>query len=89
MTLMLACVRSIDEAETAIGGGCDLIEVIESDAGPGTPAVDEVRELVAAVAGCVPVWATAGGTWLGADATRDRADALAGTGVDCLKVALY
>lgn len=89
MTLMLACVRSIDEAETAIGGGCDLIEVIESDAGPGTPAVDEVRELVAAVAGCVPVWATAGGTWLGADATRDRADALVGAGVDCLKVALH
>jgi dihydroneopterin aldolase len=89
MTLMLACVRSPDEAETAIAGGCDLVEAIEADASSGSPAPNAVRDLVAAVAGCVPVWAVAGGTWLGAEATRGRAEALAGAGADSLKIVLH
>jgi len=90
MTLMLACVRSPDEAETAIAGGCDLVEAIEADAtSGGSPAPNAVRDLVATVAGCVPVWAVAGGTWLGADATRARAEALAGASADCLKIMLH
>lgn len=89
MTLMLACVRSPEEAETAIAGGCDLVEAARTGVASRPPTVDAVRDLVAAVAGCVPVWAAAGDTRTGADATQARAEALAGAGADCLKIALH
>jgi uncharacterized protein (UPF0264 family) len=58
---LLVSVRSADEARAALEGGADLIDVKEPSRGPLGPADDDViREVLAFVAGRVPVSAALG-----------------------------
>lgn len=58
---LLVSVRSADEARAALAGGADVIDVKEPTRGPlGAADADVVREVLAAVAGRVPVSAALG-----------------------------
>jgi len=61
---LLVSVRSAAEARAALAGGADLIDVKEPSRGPLGPAdPEEIREVLAAVGGRVPVSAALG-EWL-------------------------
>lgn len=90
-TRLLVSARDAEEALVALAGGADVIDLKEPREGAlGMVAVDEIRRAVVAVGGRRPVSATTG------DATPDdpaavlaAATAVAGTGVDYVKVGLF
>ena len=56
MTRLLVSVRSAAEARTALAGGADVIDVKEPAHGSlGRASTEVIREVIDAVAGCVPV----------------------------------
>jgi uncharacterized protein (UPF0264 family) len=68
---LLVSVRNLAEAEAALAGGADWIDLKEPDAGPlGAPGPAVVRRTVAALAGRVP-WSAAAGELRAWDATAD------------------
>ena len=89
MTLMLASVTGPEEAEIAIAGGADIIDLKEPAAGAlGAQSPTRIAATVAAVAGRRPVSAVAGDPAMPPEALTDAARAAAATGVDYVKVAL-
>lgn len=90
-TRLLVSARDADEALVALAAGADVIDLKEPREGAlGMVPVAELRRAVAAVGGRRPVSATTG------DATPDdpaavlaAATAVAGTGVDYVKVGLF
>lgn len=89
MTAFLASVRSAPEAQLALAGGADVIDVKEPGAGAlGAAAPDIVRAIVRLVAGQVPVSATIGDDWLTPSELAARIASTAACGVDIVKVGL-
>lgn len=90
MTAMLASVTGPAEAETAIAGGADIIDLKDPAAGAlGALPAERVAATVAAIAGRRPASAVAGAEDLSPDALAAAVDAAAATGVAYVKVGLY
>lgn len=84
----LVSVRSPEEALIALTGGADIVDVKEPARGAlGAVPLPVVRAVIAAVAARAPVSATVGDCALGAAAGRARA--IAGAGVDYVKLGFF
>ncbi|HYJ17569.1 MAG TPA: (5-formylfuran-3-yl)methyl phosphate synthase [Burkholderiales bacterium] len=91
MTMMLASVRSLDEALVALEGGADLIDLKEPSHG-ALGALDHaaVRVCVHAIGGRRPVSATSGDIpSMEPDAMTDAVARMAATGVDFVKIGFF
>ncbi|MFC6491227.1 (5-formylfuran-3-yl)methyl phosphate synthase, partial [Nitratireductor sp. GCM10026969] len=87
MTKFLASVTGRQEAETALAGGADIIDLKNPEDGAlGAVALDEIRKTVAHVAGRRPVSAVCGNLPMDPEAIRLAATEIAETGVDYLKI---
>lgn len=90
MTLMLASVTGPDEAQTALAGGADIIDLKDPSAGAlGAVALDTVRETLVRIAGRRPVSAVTGDLPPDPQAVAAAVEAMAATGVDYVKVGLF
>ncbi len=90
MTKMLASVNGGEEAEIALSGGADIIDLKDATAGAlGAVAVEVIRQAVRSVAGRKPVSAVAGDLPMQPDTIRVAAEEIAATGVDYVKVGFF
>src|SRR5438128_2176152 len=90
MTLLLASVTGIDEAEVAVEGGADIVDLKDPSKGAlGGLSVDVVRASVQALAGRRPVSAVTGDLPMEPDLVSAAARGIAQTGVDYVKVGLF
>jgi dihydroneopterin aldolase len=90
MTLMLASVTGPAEAETAIVGGADIIDLKDPANGVlGAVALPIVRATVAAVAGRRPVSAVTGDAPMDPDRIVAAAEDMAAAGLDYLKQGVF
>jgi FolB domain-containing protein len=90
MTMLLASVTGVEEAELALAHGADIIDFkdpTKGALGALDPAV--VREAVAAVAGRRPTSAVTGDLPMEPEAIAAAVEAMAATGVDYVKVGLF
>jgi uncharacterized protein (UPF0264 family) len=90
VTLFLASVRHVEEAELAIGAGADIVDLKD----PGTGALgalppDTIAACVRHVAGRAPISATIGDLPLEANMVRAAVLATAALGVDYVKLGLF
>ena len=91
MTMMLASVRSLDEALIALEGGADLIDLKEPSRG-ALGALDHaaVRICVQAIGGRRPVSATIGDLpSMDPQTMTDAVERMASTGVDFIKIGFF
>jgi len=91
VTMMLASVRSLDEALSALDSGADLIDLKEPSRG-ALGALDHaaVRICVQAIGGRRPVSATIGDVpSMEPSAVRDAVECMAATGVDLIKIGFF
>ncbi|MFO1057176.1 MAG: (5-formylfuran-3-yl)methyl phosphate synthase [Dongiaceae bacterium] len=89
MTGLLASVRSVAEAQVALAGGADIIDLKDPDHGalaalPAAVIADAVRW----AGGRVALSATAGDLPMQPDLVGRRVGAIAALGVDLVKIAL-
>src|SRR5262245_54540555 len=90
MTKMLASVTGMKEAEIAIAAGADIIDLKDPRAGSlGAVATPVVRQAVSAIAGRRPVSAVLGDLPMQPDTIRAKAEEIAATGVDYVKVGFF
>ncbi len=90
MTLMLASVADVAEAETAIVEGADIIDLKDPFQGPlGALPIATIRDVVAATAGRRLVSAVAGNLEMVPALLHDAAETLAATGVDYVKIGFF
>jgi FolB domain-containing protein len=90
MTLLLASVRSPEEAEAAVTLGADIVDLEDSARGAlGALAADAVRAAVRTVAGRRPTSAATGDVPMEPDAIVPAAAAAAKTGVQYVKLGLF
>lgn len=90
MTAFLASVRSIAEAQTALAGGADIIDVKEPAAGAlGAAQIGEIAAIVERVGGLRPVSATVGDLPSRPDVVCPAVERTAAAGVDIVKVGLF
>ncbi len=90
MTALLASVRSAEEAELALAGGADVIDLKDPARGAlGALPCDVIRAAVARVSGRRPVSATAGDLPMEPRTVTDAVDRIADTGVDFVKVGMF
>jgi uncharacterized protein (UPF0264 family) len=90
MTLLLASVRSPEEAAIALAGGADVIDLKEPAAGAlGRLPEATVHASVAAIAGRRPVSATIGDMALEPRAVLAAVREMAALGVDIVKVGIF
>jgi dihydroneopterin aldolase len=90
MTLMLASVTGPEEAEIAIAGGADIIDLKEPAAGAlGAVPVERIRATLAAIAGRRSTSAVCGDLPMEPATLRTKAGEIAATGVDYVKVGLF
>lgn len=90
MTKMLASVTGVAEAEIAISGGADIIDLKDPKAGAlGAVAADTIRQTVSSVAGRRPTSAVCGDLPMEPEIIRAKAEEIAATGVDFVKVGFF
>ena len=90
MTLLLASVTDCTEAEQALRGGADLIDLKDPDRGAlGALTLEQIAAIVGQVAGRRPVSATIGDLPPDPVLTADLIRCTAATGVDYVKVGLF
>jgi uncharacterized protein (UPF0264 family) len=90
MTLLLASVRSAEEALIACAGGADIIDLKEPAAGAlGRLPDATIAAVLSAVAGRKPASATIGDLPLEPRRVRDAVLAMAAAGVDIVKLGLF
>ncbi|MEP9373987.1 (5-formylfuran-3-yl)methyl phosphate synthase [Mesorhizobium sp. KR1-2] len=90
MTKMLASVNGVEEAEIALAGGADIIDLKNPRAGAlGAATTEVIRQTVAAVGGRLPVSAVAGDLPMQPEVIRAKAEEIAATGVDYVKVGFF
>ena len=90
MTKMLASVTGVAEAETAIAGGADIIDLKDPKAGAlGAVAVDAIRQTVSSVAGRRATSAVCGDLPMEPEIIRAKAEEIAATGVDFVKIGFF
>jgi len=90
MTGLLASVTSAAEAEMAMAGGADIIDLKDPHAGAlGALPPSVIREAAQAIAGRCTVSATAGDLPMQPQIVADAAARIAGLGVDIVKVGFF
>lgn len=90
MTLMLASVESLEEALQVMEAGADIVDLKSPAEGAlGALPVDAVGAIVAAVGGRRPVSATVGDLPLDPSTMPPAARAMAGAGVDFVKIGFF
>ena len=90
MTLFLASVRDVAEAETALLAGADIIDLKDPAQGAlGAVDPETTRSVVDLIAGRVPVSATIGDLPMRAEAIRGAVIERAACGVDYVKFGLF
>ena len=90
MTLLLASVTGVDEAETAVEHGADIIDLKDPSKGAlGALPADVVRASVQAVAGRRPTSAVTGDLPMEPDIVSTAARSIAQAGVDYVKVGVF
>ena len=90
MTLFLASVTGVEEAEIALAHGADIVDLKDPSAGAlGALPIEVVRAAVAAIGGRRPVSAVTGDLPMQPDKLVAAARAMAQTGVDYVKVGLF
>jgi uncharacterized protein (UPF0264 family) len=90
MTGMLASVRNLAEARTALAAGVDIVDLKAPERGSlGALPAEEVGRIVAALGGRAPVSATIGDLPLNPDPICRAVLEMAGTGVDYVKIGLF
>lgn len=90
MTKMLASVTGVAEAEITISGGADIIDLKDPTAGAlGVVATEVIRQTVAAVAGRRATSAVCGDLPMVPETIRAKAEEIAATGVDYVKVGFF
>src|SRR5688572_3789506 len=90
MTQMLASVTGIDEAEIAIAGGADIIDLKDPAAGAlGAVSLEVIAQTVAALAGRRATSAVCGDLPMQPDVLGARAGEIASAGVDFVKVGFF
>src|SRR5262245_5166156 len=90
MTKMLASVADLAEAEIAVTGGADIVDLKDPKAGSlGAVATETIRQTVKAVAGRRLTSAVLGDLPMEPETIRARAEEVASTGVDYVKVGFF
>ncbi|WP_442578802.1 (5-formylfuran-3-yl)methyl phosphate synthase [Mesorhizobium sp. ASY16-5R] len=90
MTKMLASVTGVAEAEIAISGGADIIDLKDPKAGAlGAVATDVIRETVSAVGMRAETSAVCGDLPMHPYTIRTKAEEIAATGVGYVKVGFF
>jgi dihydroneopterin aldolase len=90
MTAMLASVTGPEEAEIAIAGGVDIIDLKDPSAGAfGSLPIERISETVASVALRRPTSAVTGDPKMQPHAAVRTVNGIAATGVDYVKVGLF
>jgi len=87
MARMLASVTGLDEAQIALRGGADIIDLKDpADGALGALSPEIVHEVVNTVGGRTPVSAVCGNLPMDAAAVRRAAETYAATGADFIKI---
>jgi dihydroneopterin aldolase len=90
MTKMLASVADLAETEIAVAGGADIIDLKDPKAGAlGAIATEAIRQAVRQVAGRRETSAVCGDLPMEPEIIRSRAEEVAATGVDYVKVGFF
>jgi len=90
MTKMLASVNGVEEAQIALSGGADIIDLKDPKAGAlGAVAIEVIGEVMAAVAGRQPVSAVTGDLPMKPETIRAKAGEIAAAGVDYVKIGFF
>jgi dihydroneopterin aldolase len=90
MTKMLASVTGPDEAELALAGSADIIDLKDPRAGAlGAATIRAITETVAKVAGRRPVSAVCGDLPMDPATFCNKVEEIAGTGVDYVKIGFF
>src|SRR5205085_11911102 len=90
MTAMLASVTGPEEAEIAISGGVDVVDLKDPSAGAfGSLPIGRIKETLAAVDLRRPTSAVTGDPALPPEAVVAAVKEIAATGVDYVKVGLF
>lgn len=90
MTALLASVRSLAEAERAVAGGCDWLDLKEPAAGAlGAVPCAVAEAVVASHAGRLPISATIGDCWDTPAVIPGRVASLTAAGVPWVKVGVF
>jgi FolB domain-containing protein len=90
MTKMLASVGDLAEMEIAVTGGADIIDLKDPKAGAlGAVATDTIRDVVKAIAGRCLTSAVLGDLPMVSETIRAKAEEVAATGVDYVKVGFF
>ena len=90
MTRMLASVKDVKEAEIALGGQADIIDLKDPSAGAlGAVSTATIRDTVAFVAGRRALSAVAGDLPMEPEPIHARVAEIAATGVDYVKIGFF
>jgi dihydroneopterin aldolase len=90
MTKMLASVTGPDEANIAISGGADIVDLKDPKAGAlGAVATETVRQTVTAIAGRRLISAVCGDLPMEPGTIRAKAEEIAAAGVDYVKIGFF
>ncbi|TJV88276.1 MAG: dihydroneopterin aldolase, partial [Mesorhizobium sp.] len=90
MTRMLASVTGVDEAEIALSGGVDIVDLKDPKAGAlGAVSTQTIRRTISFIAGRAPVSAVCGDLPMEPETIRAKAEEIAATGVDYVKIGFF
>ena len=90
MTGMLASVENLTEARQVLESGVDIIDLKSpSDGSLGALPLETVREIVHVIGGQRPLSATIGDLIMEPQRVFEAVEAMAGTGVDYVKIGLF
>lgn len=90
MTKMLASVADLAETEIAVSGGADIIDMKDPKAGAlGAASIEIVRQAVQEIAGRCATSAVCGDLPMEPETIRAKAEEIAATGVDYVKVGFF
>ncbi|MET3577254.1 dihydroneopterin aldolase [Mesorhizobium robiniae] len=90
MTRMLGSVTGADEAEIALSGGVDIVDLKNPKAGAlGAVPTQTIRRTISLIAGRAPVSAVCGDLPMEPETIRAKAEEIAATGVDYVKIGFF
>ncbi|RWQ84593.1 MAG: hypothetical protein EOS85_09820 [Mesorhizobium sp.] len=90
MTRMLASVTGVDEAKIALSVGVDIIDLKDPKAGAlGAVATEIIGQATSFIAGRAPVSAVCGDLPMEPETIRAKAEEIAATGVDYVKIGFF
>ncbi|RWP03602.1 MAG: hypothetical protein EOQ98_01030 [Mesorhizobium sp.] len=90
MTRMLGSVTGVDEAEIALSGGVDIVDLKNPKAGAlGAVSTQTISRAISLIAGRAPVSAVCGDLPMEPETIRAKAEEIAATGVDYVKIGFF